>query len=234
MSYCVNCGVQLDKTAKRCPLCNTPVINPSEAIDTVSKTPYPQKRGRVEQVKNSDLAILLSVILGSSAVACGIINFFFFSKTLWSLYIIGACITIWVFFTPAILYTRLSAYASILFDGVVVGIYCFLISIPHPANGWFFDMAIPIIAMMIILSMIHLFLVRRISASILLVAIYIFTEIGVFILALEALIRNHLSLPFGFSWSAVVAICCVFIDILLITITARSRLREAVRRRMHI
>ena len=50
MSYCVNCGVQLDKTAKRCPLCNTPVINPSEAIDTVSKTPYPQKRGQVEQV----------------------------------------------------------------------------------------------------------------------------------------------------------------------------------------
>lgn len=28
MSYCVNCGVELDASASECPLCNTPVINP--------------------------------------------------------------------------------------------------------------------------------------------------------------------------------------------------------------
>ena len=27
MSYCVNCGVKLDPSLERCPLCNTPVIN---------------------------------------------------------------------------------------------------------------------------------------------------------------------------------------------------------------
>ena len=30
MSYCVNCGVELDASAKECPLCNTPVLNPRE------------------------------------------------------------------------------------------------------------------------------------------------------------------------------------------------------------
>ena len=30
MSYCVNCGVELDHTLKSCPLCETPVINPRD------------------------------------------------------------------------------------------------------------------------------------------------------------------------------------------------------------
>ena len=30
MSYCVNCGVELDASSRECPLCNTPVINPRE------------------------------------------------------------------------------------------------------------------------------------------------------------------------------------------------------------
>ncbi len=29
MSYCVNCGVELDKTCAVCPLCNTKVCNPA-------------------------------------------------------------------------------------------------------------------------------------------------------------------------------------------------------------
>ena len=30
MSYCVNCGVELEKSIRKCPLCNTPVINPND------------------------------------------------------------------------------------------------------------------------------------------------------------------------------------------------------------
>ena len=28
MSYCVHCGVELDPSLKKCPLCNTPVLDP--------------------------------------------------------------------------------------------------------------------------------------------------------------------------------------------------------------
>ena len=30
MSYCVNCGVKLKNSEKKCPLCNTKVINPNK------------------------------------------------------------------------------------------------------------------------------------------------------------------------------------------------------------
>jgi len=48
MSYCVNCGVELDKTCSVCPLCNTKVINPNQPVDTVSPKPYPVDKGYVD------------------------------------------------------------------------------------------------------------------------------------------------------------------------------------------
>ena len=48
MSYCVNCGVELDKTCSVCPLCNTRVINPNQPVDTVSPKPYPVNKGYVD------------------------------------------------------------------------------------------------------------------------------------------------------------------------------------------
>ena len=39
MSYCVNCGVELDSSAEKCVLCNTVVINPdTQAVITTWKT----------------------------------------------------------------------------------------------------------------------------------------------------------------------------------------------------
>ncbi|MEG1385319.1 MAG: hypothetical protein RSD08_08485, partial [Oscillospiraceae bacterium] len=43
MSYCVNCGVELAESEKRCPLCNTEVINPSKPEHRVREYPYPKR-----------------------------------------------------------------------------------------------------------------------------------------------------------------------------------------------
>ena len=39
MSYCVNCGVELESSLTECPLCNTPVINPKELFDQKKTSP---------------------------------------------------------------------------------------------------------------------------------------------------------------------------------------------------
>lgn len=234
MSYCVNCGVQLDRTAKRCPLCNTPIINPKELIDDHSPTPFPQKKGQVETVKHTDVAILLSSIFGSTAAACGLINLLVFRGVWWSLYIIGACIMLWVFFTPAFIYTRIPSYVSVFLDGIVVGIYCFFISINHPGNDWFLYLAVPIIATLTLLVVLYLYLRRTFKSSLLSAAILIFIELPIFCVGLEIYIRGFLDRPFRLTWSAIVLACCLSIVVVLVTIITRSRLRETVRRRMHL
>ena len=51
MSYCVNCGVELEASLKECPLCNTPVINPKQPHPVTGSGPYPSSKGQVEVVK---------------------------------------------------------------------------------------------------------------------------------------------------------------------------------------
>ena len=73
MSYCVNCGVELDASAKICPLCNTPVINP-KVLEQAAKenyrepeTPFPQEKGQVEAVKRKELGVLVSTVVLATA-----------------------------------------------------------------------------------------------------------------------------------------------------------------------
>ena len=45
MSYCVNCGVELEKSEKRCPLCGVEVINPAQPPEDKEprQRPYPNR-----------------------------------------------------------------------------------------------------------------------------------------------------------------------------------------------
>ena len=99
MSFCVNCGVELDATSRECPLCNTPVINPREIkydqngriilTGVELPTPFPEEKGQVEVVKRKDVAILLTTVAVATSVVCGLLNLLVFSSKPWSLAVIG-------------------------------------------------------------------------------------------------------------------------------------------------
>ena len=102
MSYCVNCGVELDASAKKCPLCDTPVYNPKAPEPEKQPSPFPREKGQVEVVKRKDLGVLLTVIVLATAVTCGLLNAFVFRSSLWSLAVIGVVLVLWVIMIPSI------------------------------------------------------------------------------------------------------------------------------------
>ena len=233
MSYCVNCGVKPDPSLDRCPLCNTPVINPNEVSHTHPVPPFPREKGQVEVVKSKDLAILLSVSLTATAAVCGLLNLFVFSSSPWSLYVIRACLLLWVIFIPAVIYTRMPIYVSLFFDGLAAGLYEYLISFNTADNSWFFRLALPLTALVTAEAILFAFLIRRVSSAFLMTGLYFFVEVGILCAGIELFIRNYLFLPPGLSWAALVLAVCAVIVIALLTILSRSRLRNAVRRRLH-
>ena len=233
MSYCVNCGVKLDPSLDRCPLCNTPVINPNEVSHTHPVPPFPREKGQVEVVKSKDLAILLSVSLTATAAVCGLLNLFVFSSSPWSLYVIGACLFFFNDTAPTEIYTRMPIYVSLFFDGLAAGLYEYLISFNTADNGWFFRLALPLTALVTAEAILFAFLIRRVSSAFLMTGLYFFVEVGILCAGIELFIRNYLFLPPGLSWAALVLAVCAVIVIALLTILSRSRLRNAVRRRLH-
>lgn len=233
MSYCVNCGVELDRTCTVCPLCNTKVCNPNEQADYISPSPFPVRRGYTEPVQRGDITMLISVVLAVTAAVCGLLNFFVFSRNAWSLYVIGGCVLLWIFCLP-VFFVKVNAYAGIVLDGIGIALYFGIIAWRHPGNGWYMSLALPITGIATIMIFLFLVGIRRIRLSVLSSAVLVLGEAAVFTVAVELLIRRFRRLSPGITWAAVVLTCCVIIDAALLTVIRRSRLREEVRRRMHI
>ncbi|WP_291246490.1 zinc-ribbon domain-containing protein [Fournierella sp.] len=74
MSYCVQCGVELDSTAERCPLCGTPVYNPNQPVDRTSPPPFPAIRQEVAPIDRRELAVAVTAVLSSASVFCVLLN----------------------------------------------------------------------------------------------------------------------------------------------------------------
>ncbi|MCM1567945.1 MAG: DUF6320 domain-containing protein [Roseburia sp.] len=233
MSYCVNCGVELSGGASECPLCNTPVMNPKELEKIKREMPFPASKGQVETVKRKDIGILLSVVIFTIAVTCGLLNALIFQTSLWSLAVIGACMLVWVLLLPLVIYTGTSVYTAILMDGLATALYLYLIARMVDSFNWFWKLGVPIVLLLTALAELFALCVCKLPKSFLTVALYCFTALGLFCVGLDLLIDNYLGKQLLVNWSSVVATVCVIFDIAIITLLCQHRLRNAVRKRLH-
>lgn len=233
MSYCVNCGVKLDESLNKCPLCNTPIINPKELKKMGAISPFPVEKGETEAVKSKDVIVLTTVFLSTTAVCCLLLNLLVFSKTLWSLAVIGLCAFIWVVVIPCIAFSKLPIYVFMLFDGLAMAGYLYMLSFLTSSKAWLIQLALPITALATVLILTFTLLMRKISSSLLALALYIYILIPILCVGIELLICHYYGYPLHITWSAVVLVPCTIIAIVLITVLSKKRLREAVRRRLH-
>jgi len=233
MSYCVNCGVELDASAKSCPLCNTPVINPKQLEQIAASQPFPLERGQVEEVRRKDLGILMSMVVLATAVTCGVLNAFVFRGAPWSLAVIGVCAILWVILVPVVIYTKQPIYLSLLFDGAVVILYLFMLTYLTGDRAWFWGLGVPITVLVTAVAEAFTFCVRKFPRSFITTGLYLFTAVGILCMGLEMLIDRYVDGAIALTWSAVVLTVCVILDIALITMLSRRRLRDEVRRRLH-
>lgn len=233
MSYCVNCGVELDASLKACPLCNTPVINPKEIPYTRQRVPFPKEKGQVEVVKRRDLGVLLTTVLIATAVTCVLLNLLVFNGSPWSVLVAGVCLVLWVLCIPLVIYTKLNLYAALLLDGLSVILYLYMITFMTGSQGWYWGLALPIAVLVTVLVELFALCIKKLPRSFLATTLFFFIGAAALCVGIELLIDRYLGKALGLSWSAVVLTVCVIVIILLITLLSRKRLRNAVRRRLH-
>ena len=188
---------------------------------------------QVETVKRKDLGLLLSMVIGACVATCGVLNLLVFNGAPWSLAVIGACVILWVFMIPAVIYTRQSVYVSLLLDGGAVALYLYMLTYLSGSDGWFLGLGLPITLLVTGLAEVVTLCIRRLPRSFLTVALYLFTALGLLCMGLEMLIRRYLEARIFLTWSAVVLTICTILDIAVITVLSRRRLRNALRRRLH-
>jgi len=234
MSYCVNCGVELDATAACCPLCHTPVYNPAQPVDRDSPPPFPTQRGEVPPASRRELAVLISAMLGSVAVCCGLLNLVLRTSHIWSLYVIGAAGMLWVFLAPPLLWRRLPLPLAAVLDAAAVGLYVLLIAWEVGGLDWYLQLALPIVALFALTLLALSLLLGNGRRSILSSIALVIGFTGAFLAGLELLSDLYLDGVWRPSWSLVVLIVAVALEIPLVVVRRVPGLREEVRRRFHM
>lgn len=234
MSYCVNCGVELDDTVAICPLCHTPVQNPNRPVDRDSPTPFPAEPGLVPLQARRAAAALVSAMLGAAALSCGLLNLILPARHIWSLYVIGAAAMLWVFLVPPLLWRALPRPVMVLLDTGAAALYLLAIAWELDGLDWYLRLALPAVALLgaIVLALVLLLAGGR--RSILSSTSLLIGAAAVYLAGLELLGDRYFYGQWQPGWSLVILIVAGALEIPLIVVRRVPSLRQEARRRFHL
>ena len=143
--YCVKCGVRLDDSLDRCPLCGTPVWRPdAQASDS------PASYSRLYPVRNhaariADAAVL-TVLLAIAALISLIYCLRNYGAAAWSGYVMLGIATAYVIFVLPLWLRHPNPVVLIPIAHAAIGGYLLYISC-RTGGGWFLSFAFPLVCL---------------------------------------------------------------------------------------
>ena len=179
MSYCVNCGVELDDSAKKCVLCGTQVINPAKAdTEEVPEAPFSEEVYLPKTVKARFFAGLISLIMLVPNMACLLVNALILKNGFWSAHIVSLSLLVWVIFILPLFKKDHKTYFMWAFDSVAVGAYTFFLMNNLNLLKWYPTCALPIIVLISAMVLFYIIWVRKKKRSGILKALAICAEVA--------------------------------------------------------
>lgn len=134
MSYCVNCGVELSQSAKKCALCDTPVYNPNiaetekEPLSPFSHDSFIPQELSLKAKKRLSIAVI-TAILFIPCLVCLALNLTFFTSGFWSVGVISACLFCWLAFVFPFICKKPRPYVFWAVDSLMLIVNAFVFSL---------------------------------------------------------------------------------------------------------
>lgn len=212
MSYCVNCGVELEESAKKCALCGTEVLNP-KSKPTVSSEPHFADENHIpESVSRKFIAKVISMVMFIPCLVCLLANAVFFPESFWSLYIFSTGFLAWVIFVFPFFTSKRKPYLMWAFDTVAVLFYVYLIfAISGLGNGIYLTTALPIILVISLQMLIYMLWAIGKKRHIILKVLHLFVDFAIFSLLCGLVLSAGLSLKIAAAIGIIIFISCLCI-----------------------
>lgn len=232
MSYCVNCGVELEKSARECPLCKTPVINPAQP--PADEPPaYPEDIFIPKKTSGKYMAFMVSIVLFIPNLICTVINLLYPHTGHWSVYMVAVSALLWILCVLPVFYRRKNPYLILAVDTAASLLFAFVISVFH-GEGWFFTVALPVITALALLLAAMICWLDRKKREWPFICTYIVGLIGVMALLSEFLISWQIIGRPILQYSIIIAASCVGLIIFFEFAGRNKRFRAWLTRRFYV
>ncbi len=227
--YCVKCGVKLEDTEKKCPLCNTIVCHPDFEQRTEREL-YPSgklpKSASNSKVLNGAIIILFLIPL----IVCLLADLLLDGSMGWYGYVAGALAVAYIAFALPLWFKKPNPVIFVPCDFVAIGFYLLYINLAT-GGAWFLRFALPITGglCVIVCTVVTLFYYLRRGRLYILGGA--FMALGVFMLLIEFLLGVTFGMPF-IGWSIYPLVVLILIGGLLIYFAINSTAREIMERKL--
>jgi hypothetical protein len=235
MSYCVNCGVELQKSELRCPLCGTEVINPNEQKEEKPLRPYP---AHVEHLdKNIDrryIASFISLLLLIPLFTTMLANILVSKQLSWSYLVLGGELVVFtVFLLPMIARMPKILYAVI--DASAISILLLLIRVLTQSSWrWFLLLGLPITMIACVMCWFFALMASpKCKIPVLIRFTFALTCVGLFVVAVEFLLGLYQNVIAWPTWSLYVLFPCLVLASSLLLLNRRARVKEEIKKRFY-
>ena len=230
--YCINCGVKLADTEKRCPLCETEVYHP--ALERPAVQPlYPAGRIPAQQPRSLALPIVLTTAFLMPILITLLCDLRLNGAVTWSGYVIGALLLAYVILGLPTWFRRVCPVTMLACDFLTVALY--LLYINHAVGGsWFWGFGFPLVSAVGIAVTAVVLLMQRHPRQ----GFYIFggafTALGGFMPLLEHLINRTFGRADFAAWSVYPLVALVLLGLMLIFLGANSAARRTLERKFFL
>lgn len=223
MSYCINCGVELDDELSSCPLCGFNIGN-EEFTETAKESEFFPSDIITLHKKETGTHIweLSGIISFSGIVVCSIVDLVIMKRFTWSRYADTSILASWIILTLSLLAYR--RYYIIL-PGLLLTILSvlFLFDLFSPPINWFPGLGLPIAISLFIAVCIILLLWKFAHFKGFNILAFAFIVLSGFCLATEFFIDKFRSENVNIRWSAIVAVSILPIALVLLFVHYRMR-----------
>ncbi len=235
MSYCVNCGVELDRSATKCALCSAPVVNPFEPVPDTSAMPYSDRLVIPPKVRRRYVAFIISMVLLIPNTVCLLVNFLFPSHGAWSLYLAASSALAWALFVFPFLIKRPHRLVLTTIDTAATLLYVyFFYALLNDERSWFYNLAVPLIVLLFVNVFFIFYWMSRNKRKWPYVVSVVLTELSLYSLCADMVINHFLNGKVTVGVSLIIVLSCLSLIAFFITVARNHRLRAWLSRKFFV
>lgn len=232
MSYCVNCGVELADSEKRCPLCQVEVSNPKAPWKEPTERPYSRHVDNLmKKIDRRYFAALAGLLLTIPCVITLLLDIIADGRFTWSAYVIGAVALVYIFVLLPLYFKKPHTVIFPAADCAAVLLYLLFIERMN-GGGWFWSLGLPITVAASVCVITLALLFTKTQASILVKAGGVLIATGLFVVCAEVIIRLHLYASATLTWSLYALMPCVVLGVAALILEHRNNFKAQIRRRL--
>ncbi len=226
--YCVNCGVELADSEKKCPLCGTAVYHP-DLKQQPAPSPYPPYTPPGERMKPAGILFVLTVLCSLPFVLTLLCDWSINHGITWSGYAAGAVLLFYILALLPMWFKKPNPVIFTPVDFAAIALYLLYINL-QTGGHWFLTFAFPVtggigLIVTAVVTMLHY--LRRGH-------LYVFggamIASGGFAVLMEFLLNLTFGFQHGFIWSIYPLAALFLLGMMLIVIAICKPLRESLRK----